>query len=158
MNNLAWLPETAYLPAGTAVDSAPYHMGDATIDFKIIPATDVGVLVIENTLQRPGGPARHLHHAQEEWFYVLQGDFLIEVGTQRQQLTVGDALLAPREVPHAWAFTGGGTGRLLIAFLPAGQMPAFFQEVSKANAMPAPDPDLWRAYGMELVGPPLLSP
>jgi len=28
-------------------------------------------------------------------------------------------------------------------------------EVTKANAMPPQDPELWRAHGMELVGPPL---
>ena len=40
-------------------------------------------------------------------------------------------------------------------FLPAGQMEAFFRKVTRADAMPMPDPALWRAYGMELVGPPL---
>jgi hypothetical protein len=43
----------------------------------------------------------------------------------------------------------------LIAFTPAGKMEAFFNAVAKTNAMPAQDPDLWRAHGMELVGPPL---
>src|SRR5712691_4728613 len=54
-----------------------------------------------------------------------------------------------------WAFTGRGTGRLLIAFTPAGRIEAFFREITKANAMPPQDPALWRAYGMELVGPPV---
>jgi quercetin 2,3-dioxygenase len=54
-----------------------------------------------------------------------------------------------------WAFTGGGQGRILIAFLPAGKMEAFFREVTKANAMPPQDPGLWRSHGMELIGPPL---
>jgi len=39
--------------------------------------------------------------------------------------------------------------------MPAGKMEAFFREVTKANAMPPQDPELWRAHGMELVGPPL---
>jgi hypothetical protein len=43
----------------------------------------------------------------------------------------------------------------LIVFTPAGKMEAFFREVTKANAMPPQDPALWRAHGMELVGPPL---
>jgi quercetin 2,3-dioxygenase len=65
-------------------------------------------------------------------------------------------LLAPRQVPHVWAFVGEARGRILIAFLPAGKMEAFFREVTKANAMPPQDPELWRAHGMELLGPPLL--
>jgi hypothetical protein len=43
----------------------------------------------------------------------------------------------------------------LIAFMPAGKMESFFREVTQANAMPPQDPELWRAHGMELVGPPL---
>jgi hypothetical protein len=44
---------------------------------------------------------------------------------------------------------------MLITFMPAGDMEAFFKEVTKANAMPPQDPALWRAHGMELMGPPL---
>jgi hypothetical protein len=40
-------------------------------------------------------------------------------------------------------------------FQPAGRMEAFFREVTRDNAMPPQDPELWRAHGMELVGPPL---
>jgi hypothetical protein len=55
-----------------------------------------------------------------------------------------------------WAYTGGGTGRILVAFASALQMEAFFREITKEKAMPPQDPALWRAYGMELVGPPLI--
>jgi hypothetical protein len=34
-------------------------------------------------------------------------------------------------------------------------MEAFFRVVTAADAMPPRDPDLWRAHGMELLGPPL---
>ena len=44
---------------------------------------------------------------------------------------------------------------MLITFLPAGKMEAFFREVTKADAMPPQEPALWRAHDMELLGPPL---
>ena len=53
------------------------------------------------------------------------------------------------------ASTESVTGSILITFMPAGKMEAFFREVTKANAMPPQDPALWRAHGMELLGPPL---
>ncbi|MGE5463158.1 MAG: cupin domain-containing protein, partial [Syntrophothermus sp.] len=99
--------------------------------------------------------ARHLHYDQEEWFYAVEGEFIMEVGQERCVLKPGDSLLAPRKVPHVWAFTGGGRGKILISFLPAGNMESFFREVTKANAMPPQNPELWRVHGMELVGPPL---
>jgi hypothetical protein len=60
-------------------------------------------------------------------------------------------------VPHIQAFVGKppAPGRILIAFLLAGQMEAFFREVTRANAVPPQDPALWGAHGMELLGPPL---
>lgn len=39
--------------------------------------------------------------------------------------------------------------------MPAGKMELFFREVTKHNAMPPMDLGLWRAHGMELLGPPL---
>ena len=131
-------------------------LGISTIDIKVSAQdTAGGVLVIENTNRAKGGPARHLHVDQDEHFYVLEGEYLIVVGQERFTLKAGDSLLAPRKVPHVWAYTGNTSGRLLITFTPAGRMEAFFREVAKANAMPPQDPAIWRAHGMELLGPPL---
>lgn len=131
-------------------------LGISTIAFKVVPQDSSGLLILENTFHAKGGPARHLHHAQDEWFYVVEGEFIIEVGTERWTLQAGDSLLAPRKIPHVWACVSNGRGRILITFQPAGNMEAFFREVTKANAMPPQNPELWRAHGMELIGPPLL--
>jgi mannose-6-phosphate isomerase-like protein (cupin superfamily) len=130
-------------------------LGISTIAFKVVPSDSGGLLVLENTFHARGGPARHLHFEQDEWFYVAEGEFLLEVGPERFSLMPGDSVLAPRRVPHVWAHVGHGRGRMLITFMPAGRMEAFFREVTKANAMPPQDPALWRAHGMELLGPPL---
>jgi len=131
-------------------------LGISTIAFKV--ATDDaggGLFILENVFRERGGPARHLHHEQDEWFHVVEGEFLMEVGSDRTTLKPGDSLLAPRKVPHVWAHVGSGIGRILVVFTPAGKMEGFFREVTKANAMPPQDPKLWQAYGMELLGPPL---
>lgn len=130
-------------------------LGVSAISFKVTPATSDGVFIIENTFHEKGGPAKHLHYNQDEWFYAVEGEFLLEVGEERFRLAPGDSVLAPRQVPHVWAYLGGGIGRILIAFMPAGKMEAFFREVTKTNAMPPQDPALWRAHDMELLGPPL---
>ena len=130
-------------------------LGISEIDFKVTGAGSNGLFVLENTFHAKGGPARHLHVAQDEWFYVLEGEFLFEIGEESFRLKPGDSVLGPRMVPHVWAHAGDGRGRLLVAFAPAGSMEAFFREVTKADAMPPQDPALWRAHGMELLGPPL---
>ena len=107
------------------------------------------LFIIEQKNLRKGGPPRHLHHSQEEWFYVMEGEFIAEVGTERFRLEAGDSLFAPRGVPHAFARVGENAGRLLIGFAPAGRMEHFFHEIAK---MPE---KLYQACGLELVGPPL---
>lgn len=131
-------------------------LGISVMDFKVAARdTAGGLFLLEQTLRAKGGPARHLHYEQDEWFYALEGEFVVEVGGERGLLRPGDSVVAPRRVPHVWAFTGGSTGRLLVGFTPAGSMEAFFREITRANAMPPQDPALWRAHGMELLGPPL---
>jgi quercetin dioxygenase-like cupin family protein len=147
-------PPALLVPAGEDRLGERHGLGVSTIDFKLI-APNGGLLVLENTFHAKGGPPRHLHLEQDEWFYALEGEFVIEVGDERYALRPGDSVLGPRRVPHVWAYVGDGAGRILIVFRPAGRMEAFFREVTKADAMPPQDPVLWREHGMELLGPPL---
>ncbi|MBX3050957.1 MAG: cupin domain-containing protein [Caldilineaceae bacterium] len=130
-------------------------LGVSSLRFKMSGTESSDLFVVQNEFHRPGGPARHLHYHQDEWFYAVEGEFAMEVGGERYTLTAGDSVFAPRAVPHVWACTSPAGGRMLVTFAPAGQMEAFFREVTKANAMPPQDPAIWRAYGMELLGPPL---
>lgn len=148
-------PSALFLAAGADRFGEQRGLGISAVAFKVSTPNPSNVFILENTFLAKGGPARHLHYEQEEWFYVLEGEFEFEVGVDCFRLHPGDSLLAPRQVPHVWAFVGEARGRILIAFLPAGKMEAFFREVTRANAMPPQDPALWRAHGMELLGPPL---
>jgi quercetin dioxygenase-like cupin family protein len=148
-------PPIGRIAAGDDCFGEARGLGVSTIQFKVAGQGSDGLFVLENTFHAKGGPARHLHYDQDEWFYVVAGEFLMEVGNERFALHPGDALLAPQNVPHVWAHVGDATGRILVTFRPAGKMEAFFREVTKANAMPPLDPELWRAHGMELLGPPL---
>jgi quercetin dioxygenase-like cupin family protein len=151
----AGVPPVLHVMAGEDRYGEYRGLGVSVIAFKVMPQDSSGLLVLENTFHQKGGPARHLHYDQDEWFYCVEGEFIIEVGQERFNAHPGDSLLAPRKVPHVWAYVGDATGRMLIAFMPAGKMEAFFREVTKANAMPPQDPALWRTHGMELLGPPL---
>ena len=130
-------------------------LGVSEINFKLTPKDGNGIFIIENTFHEKGGPAKHLHYDQEEWFYSIEGEFLFEIGQEQLRLQPGDSVLAPRKIPHVWAYIGNQRGRILIAFMPAGKMESFFREVTQTNRMPPQDPELWRSHGMELLGPPL---
>ena len=135
-----------------------HTIGVSTTAFKVLTKDSRGgVFVMEHTSPKKGGPPRHLHHNEDEWFYVIEGDYIAEIGTERFRLKSGDSLLGPRGVPHAWAFVGDTPGRLLIAFAPANKMEAFFRDNAKRrkDGEYLNDANVYRAYGLELVGPPL---
>jgi quercetin dioxygenase-like cupin family protein len=113
------------------------------------------LFIIEHTTRQKGGPPHHIHPHQDEWFYVIEGEFLFEVGHDRVMLRPGGSILAPRNLPHAWAFVGNNGGRMLISYTPAGKMEAFFREVTKGNSMPAQDKALFEQFDLILTGPPL---
>lgn len=149
-----------YVPAGEdRFGSRRTVLGGLMIDFKVSRQdTEGGFFLLEHTDTHPGGPPRHIHHEQDEWFYVLEGAYVLEVGEERYDLRPGDTVLAPRKVPHVWAHRGEGRGRLLLGFQPAGLMEAFLNELSKVAGVPAPAQmqALFRAHGMEIVGAPLV--
>lgn len=143
------------VPAGEDRFGEHRGLGISAIDFKVTAQDNGSIFIIENTFHARGGPARHLHHDQDEWFYAVEGDFVVQVGDETFRLSAGDSVLAPRKVPHVWAYVGDTRGKMLIVFTPAGKMEAFFREVTKTDSMPAQTAELWRAHGMELLGPPL---
>ena len=123
----ASIPPALRVAAGEDRFGEHRGLGISTIAFKVVPEDSSGLFILENTFHAKGGPARHLHYDQDEWFYALEGEFIVEVGTERFRLQPGDSLLAPRQVPHVWAYVGDTRGRILITFLPAGNMEASFE-------------------------------
>ena len=149
-------PTGVFVPSGHDRLGAPRTvLGGLSIDFKICGRdTDGGLFLLEHTDHHKGGPPRHFHHEQDECFYVLEGEYVLEIGEARHQLKPGDCALAPRRVPHVWAHVGDGRGRLLITFQPAGLMESFLDALSRVTGPPGPPQmqALFRAHGMEIVG------
>lgn len=128
----------------------------------LVSAKDTGGdLCIYNTIRHEkGGPALHIHHSQDEWFYVMEGEFIVRVGDEMQSLKAGDSAFAPRKVPHAFAKTSDDIARMLVLFQPAGSMEDFFLQMSRLGSGIPKDQEknlkqLWHEHGMEIVGPPL---
>ena len=120
--------------------------------------TDGDMYIFESTRVKEGGPILHTHYEQDEWWYVLQGEFLIKVGDKTYNAKAGDLVFGPRMVPHTMAKIGQGEAKLIIGFQPAGKMEEYFKKISEgiATNMSAEERDILRkAHGFERVGPPL---
>lgn len=132
------------------------NIGVSSTTYKVATSDTQGALfVIEHSNTRPGGPPLHLHYAQDEFWYVLAGEYLVEIGADRYTARAGDSVLGPRNVPHRFAFTGGSPGRILIAFTPAGKMEEFFALEQTRAGQYTHELAVWEKYGMKLLGPPL---
>src|SRR4051794_27847414 len=97
-----------YVEHGADRFNNPHTIAGANeVAFKVAAQdTHNGLFIIEQVSQRKGGPPRHVHHAQEEWFYILEGEYVFEVGDQHMRMTPGDSLIGPRGVSHVWAYVG----------------------------------------------------
>lgn len=62
--------------------------------------TNGDMLIYEETHNRKGGPPLHIYHMQDEWFYVLEGEFIFKVGDETFRCKPGDSVFAPRKVSH----------------------------------------------------------
>ena len=73
------------------------------------------------------GPPPHIHHREEEQFYVLDGQLTYSIGDQTFQVSTGDFIHIPRGTVHSFR-NGPRPSRLLATFAPAG-IEGFFREV-----------------------------
>ena len=148
-----------YVPNGrNRFDEAMMIWGVIPLQIKVSTEDSAGALfVFEHADMGKGGPPRHFHYEQDEWFHAVKGEFAFEVGDDRFTLRPGDSLFAPRMVPHVWAHVGDGPGTLLLAVQPAGSLEAFFLQGTRMAMPPSPaEAELqFAAHGMKVVGPPL---
>jgi quercetin dioxygenase-like cupin family protein len=126
--------------------------------FKLEAAQCGNATTVLETEAAPGeGPPLHLHPAQDEWLYVLDGSFRVRLGDEVTAAPAGTFVFIPREVPHAWQNVGELPGSLLGAFVP----PALEEFFKRFAALPEEEATgeafrtLAQEAGMVVVGPPL---
>jgi hypothetical protein len=99
----------------------------------------------------------HVHHFQDETFYVVEGELHFQLGEETLDLKAGDFAYIPRGVAHGYVNTKLEPVRGLGIFVPGG-FDRFMEEVGQLPPGP-PDPEklreLGEKHGQEVVGPPL---
>ena len=112
-------------------------------------------------------PPLHVHHRDDETFYLLDGELRLFLGDREIVLAPGRATLAPRGVPHTFRVESDGARWLVI------NSPAGFEQFVRAASEPAPRAELPPAgghrdpaelakaaadQGVEILGPPGMLP
>ncbi|MFI0431252.1 cupin domain-containing protein [Mariniflexile sp. HMF6888] len=129
-----------------------------TLDIKISGKdTENDLSVFEQTGLTPnGGPPLHIHPNQDEWFYVIEGDYIFQCGDEKFKLKPGDTIFLPRNVQHAFVQLTE-KGKMIVSYLPAGKMEAFFETTDKWTSPPTKKEiaKVFADHDMKVVGPPL---
>ena len=86
----------------------------------------------------------HVHTNEDELFYALEGEHVIQVGDEEHRIGPGETAFGPRGVPHAQRRVVPAAGRILIAVTPGG-FEGFFRELAEADRAGRLGPDAYAA-------------
>jgi quercetin dioxygenase-like cupin family protein len=104
----------------------------ALAEIKATAADTGGQMTIVEVTEHPGAEAPlHVHHRDDEGFWILEGEVTFEVGDETIEASAGDFVFGPRDIPHR--FTVGDRGcRMLFILVPGG-----IEDVIRATSEPA---------------------
>jgi quercetin dioxygenase-like cupin family protein len=120
--------------------------------------------LIEQILPPGFAPPLHVHHAEDEAFYILEGELTFVCGEHRWHADTGAFIFLPKDIAHGFLVEGSQPARLLQFTVPAGleQFHAEMGEPARSLTMPpSGPPDLAKMqaladnYYFEIVGPPV---
>lgn len=159
---LPQLNQVKHVPRGTG--AAYWGPGELMTFLLTGEETGGAFFMAEVSVAPGGGTPPHIHHREDESFYLLEGSLTIQVGGDTITALAGDFVFLPRGIPHAFKNTGDGYAKALVLTTPAG-LEGFFPEVfepaaDRSAAPPPPSKELIdRAlaagprYGLELLPP-----
>lgn len=128
------------------------------LDVKISGSdTNGGFAMFEQTSLTQGrGTPLHVHHKQDEVFYVIEGEYYFQIGSEKFRASSGDTIFLPMKVPHAWTQVSP-KGKMTVFFQPAGKMENFFLTTSSLDHEPSKEElsKIFEDNEMTVVGPPL---
>ena len=132
-------------------------------EIKVTSQQTGGLLSIIEITEPPNaaGPL-HVHHREDESFWILEGDVTFQIGDETIEAHTGDFAFGPRGIPHR--YTVGETGcRMLFIMTPGGfeQLIRDMSVPASSRTLPPPSDDepdwahvaaVAQANGCELLG------
>jgi quercetin dioxygenase-like cupin family protein len=118
--------------------------------------------LIEQHAPVGAGSPYHVHRAEEESFYVMEGQLEFINGQRRMTCGPGSYVFLPRDTPHGFRVVGASPARFLILTTPGGFEGFVIEMGEPASELRLPEPsppDMQRLsalaskYRIEILGP-----
>jgi mannose-6-phosphate isomerase-like protein (cupin superfamily) len=134
-------------------------------EFKATGEDTGGMFALWETTIPPGnpGPPPHIHHNEDEVFYLLEGELELMVEGRASVVGAGTFVYIPKGTLHTYRNAGTRPARFLGMVAPSG-FEGFFEEVGEparhGSSPPAEPPDVEKImatapkYGLEIPPPP----
>lgn len=149
-----------------ASDSAPVFsvVGDRYTFLLTGAQTDGAYFVFEAFVLPGNGTPPHIHHREDEAFFIVDGEFEFVLDGNPVRVGAGGFVYGRRDVPHHFTNVGSVPGRMIVTVTPAG-LDDFFAEIGARlpNRQAAPVPPTPESiaklieaapkYGLELLPP-----
>ena len=129
--------------------------------------TNGAFTLIEQLAPAGFGPPLHVHHIEDELFFIVDGTVRFRCGDRDIDVTAGASVFLPKSIPHAFRVQGSNPARLL-QFTSPGGFDQFVEEVSvpaPQHVLPPAGPPpagliervaaFGEKYHFTIVGPPL---
>lgn len=153
----------ALKPIAVAADAGNARWWFASLAVIKATAADTGGLMTLMEITEPPNSVAplHVHHREDEAFWILEGDVTFEVGGAMIEAHAGDYVFGPRGIPHRY-FVGETGARMLFIFTPGGfeDLVLEMSQPALSRTLPPPmteEPDwAWvaavaKAHGNELL-------
>jgi mannose-6-phosphate isomerase-like protein (cupin superfamily) len=141
------------LPDGAPRFSGPQgREGDVTELLATRDQTGGALGFFRQTIAPNSGPPVHIHRAEDEFFYVVSGEFKFKLGDRIVSVPAKSIVFVPRGTAHTFKNVGTEPGVLLAGVTPGG-LEKMFAERQGVDA--ETNHALMKKHRMEEVGPPL---
>ncbi|WP_269537197.1 quercetin 2,3-dioxygenase [Cerasicoccus fimbriatus] len=141
------------LPSGLGRDF--WVWGDR-YSFKSTGAETNGAHALLEMNVNPGsGTPPHQHLAEDEMFYVVEGQLTVSVGNEHIVAGPGSYVAVPKGVTHAWANESDDVVKALVFLVPAGFeqfLMRIGEEITDANPTPPPVTDAMIQSAIAIAG------
>ncbi len=162
VQNTPGTPAPSHIPAGEG--QSVWFTNNLMVLKATAQSTGGAYGLIEALAPAGSGPPLHVHHCEDEAFWIVEGHLRVRCGERIFAAGPGSYTFLPRDIPHTFVVEGKLPARILSMCSPGGLEQYFVaagRPAESAGLPPAAPVDVTllarvgQDFGVEIIGPPM---